>query len=84
MDQFIVTLEPGADKVLLKKMIKNIRGISDVILKRETISSPKNKAEKKINQETEDWIREMRELSNSFDSSRIDLNDERTRYILKI
>ena len=84
MDQFIVTLEPGADKVLLRKMIKNIRGISDVILKRETLSSPKNKAEKKINQETEDWIREMKELSNSFDSTRIDLNDERTRYILKI
>ena len=83
MDQLIVTLEPGADKALLKKMIKNIKGIADVILKKES-SPQKNKTIKKINQETDDWIQEMRELSNSFDSSVVDLNDERTKYILKI
>ena len=83
MDQLIVTLEPGADKALLRKMIKNIKGIADVILKKES-APQKNKTIKKINKETDDWIQEMRELSNSFDSSVVDLNDERTKYILKI
>ena len=86
MDQFIVTLEPGADKALLRKMIKNFKGIGEVILKRDSSPKPKTKTKssKKVDKTTEAWIKEMRDLSNSFDSSVVDLNDERTRYILKI
>lgn len=84
MDQFIVTLEPGADKALLKKMIKNIKGIGDVILKRDKSSYKQAKSHKKKDKNTEDWIKEMINLSNNFDSSAIDLNDERTRHILKL
>ena len=82
MDQFIVTLEPGADKVLLRKIIKNIKGIGEVILKKDIETEPTVKVKEKTNKKTEEWIRKMRDLSNSVDSSEIDMNDEKTRYIM--
>lgn len=85
MDQFIVNIEPGADIALLRKIIKNIKGLGEVALRRNVeLTHNKDKAVKKTDKKTEEWIRKMRELSNSVDSSKIDLNDERTRYIMKL
>ena len=84
MDQFIVNIEPGANAAFLKRIIKSIKGIGDVVLKKDVEVLSKVKSKKKTDQKTEEWISKMRELSNSFDSSKIDLTDERTRYILKI
>ncbi|MDE5791379.1 MAG: hypothetical protein K2H96_09150 [Muribaculaceae bacterium] len=74
MTQIVVTLEKDADSKLLRRMIENMKGVLKASVKRE------EKAEKVV---TEDWIRKMRELSNSIDPSMIDMNDERTRYILR-
>ena len=84
MDQLIVNIEPRANVAFLRKIIKNIKGIGDVVLKKDVKIQPKLKTMKKSDKNTEEWIRKMRELSNSFDSSKIDLTDERARYILKI
>lgn len=74
MTQIVVTLEKDADSKLLRRMIENMKGVLKASVKRE------EKAEKGV---TEDWIKKMRELSNSIDPSMIDMNDERTRYILR-
>ncbi|MCH5225424.1 MAG: hypothetical protein J1D77_05460 [Muribaculaceae bacterium] len=82
MDQLIVNIEPGANVAFLRKIIKNIKGIGDVVLKKDVKVQSKGKSMKKTDKKTEEWIRKMRELSNSIDSSMIDMNDERTRYIM--
>lgn len=82
MDQFIVNIEPGANVAFLRKIIKNIKGIGDVVLKKNVEVLPKVKSMKKNDKKTEEWIRKMKELSNSIDTTAIDMNDERTRYIM--
>lgn len=82
MEQFIVNIEPGADKTFLRKMIQNIKGVSEVILKKETDNLKPSKVSKKTDRKTEEWIKKMRYLSNSIDSSVIDMNDEKTRYLM--
>lgn len=74
MTQIIVTLENGADSNLLQRMIANMKGVLHTSLKNKTLS--------KENSKTEQWIEEMRNLSNSVDSSAIDMNDDRTRYLM--
>lgn len=82
MDQFIVTIEPGADVALLRKIIKNIKGFGKVVLKKDVKTKPKMTRIKKTEANTEEWINKMRVLSNMVDTSTIDMNDERTRYIM--
>lgn len=82
MDQLIVNIEPGANVAFLRKIIKNIKGIEGVVLKRDVEIQPKVKTMKKSDKKTEEWIRKMRELSNSVEPSAIDMNDERTRYLM--
>ena len=36
MTQMIITLEPDANPSLLKKMIKNMKGVGKVVLKKKT------------------------------------------------
>lgn len=74
MTQIVVTLENGADSSLLQQMIENMKGVLKTSLHKRP--SDENLAE--INE----WIADMRELSGSVDSSIIDPDDERTRYIM--
>ena len=53
-----------------------------MILKKDIETEPTVKVKEKTNKKTEEWIRKMRDLSNSVDSSEIDMNDEKTRYIM--
>ncbi|MDE6443486.1 MAG: hypothetical protein K2K64_03560 [Muribaculaceae bacterium] len=76
MTQLIATLDSSADTTLLKKIIENIKGVSKVKIFKMDSSN-------KITDTSHDeWINEMMNLSNSTDSSIIDLNDPRTKYIL--
>ena len=82
MDQFIVNIEPGADTALLRKIIRNIKGIGEVVLKRDVKEIHDIKTMNKTDKKTEEWIRKMKHLSDSVDSSQIDMQDPRTQYIL--
>lgn len=73
MTQIVVTLEKDADSKLLQRMIENMKGVL-----RTSVRKEKNNQDGK----TEDWIKKMKELSNSIDPSLIDMSDERTRYIM--
>lgn len=71
MTQIVVTLENGADTTFLRKMIENMKGVLKTSVKG-----------KKDKQNSDAWIKQMQDLSNSLDASMIDMTDERTRYIM--
>lgn len=75
MTQLLVTLENGADSSFLSKIIENLKGVLNV-------SSQVINTANTTDMKTEEWIRKMRKLSKSVDTSVIDHSDERTQYIL--
>lgn len=72
MTQIIVTLENGANTPLLQRMIENMKGVVKTSI---SITQPKV-AEK------DDWVDKITALSESINLSMIDIDDERTQYIL--
>lgn len=78
MTQIVVTLEKGADSSLLQRMIENMKGV----LKATVRAKESQKEEETISEETQEWIDRMHNLRNSIDLSMIDMDDERTRYIM--
>lgn len=74
MTQILVTLENDADSTFLQRMIENMKGVRRTSIQKKT--------QLEDNQLTEQWISQMKELSDSVDSSIIDMSDERTRYIM--
>lgn len=78
MTQIVVTLEKGADSSLLQRMIENMKGV----LKATVCTKESQKEEETISEETQEWIDRMHNLRNSIDLSMIDMDDERTRYIM--
>ena len=70
MTQIVVTLDKDADSKLLRKMIENMKGVLKTSIKRET----KDKKE--------DWLDKLHSIKDAIDPSLIDMNDERTRYIM--
>ena len=75
MTQILVTLENGADPSFLEKMIDNMKGVL-----RTKILSPANKTKTDV---TDTWLEELKELRNMIDHSAIDMDDERTRHIMR-
>ena len=69
MTQILVTLENNADSKLIKNIIENIKGVLKTSLWQHETNS-------------KEWIDKVKALSNSIDSSIIDWNDERTKYIM--
>ena len=78
MTQIVVTLEKGADSSLLQRMIENMKPV----LKATVRAKESKKENETISEETQEWIDRMRNLSNSINLSMIDMDDERTRYIM--
>lgn len=71
MAEIIVTLSDDANTSLIRKMIENIKGVMTTTLN--------NRQEET---ESEKKIKKLHNLINRLDTSVIDRNDERTRYIL--
>lgn len=74
MTQILVTLENGADSTLIQRIIENIKGVFNT-----SVESVPSKA---MSKEQNDWIGEIKSLTNSFNPELIDMDDERTRYIM--
>lgn len=74
MTEIIVTLENDADINLLSKMIENMKGVLKASVRRNVHKGEKDS--------TEEWIKKMKQLSDSIDPSIVDMTDERTRYIM--
>lgn len=73
MTQILVTLENGADANLLQRMIENMKGVLETKL-----SHSLNKSQAEDNA----WFEKLESLRKSYDPSYIDMDDERTQYIL--
>lgn len=71
MTEMIIRLDDSANSSLIKKMFMNIRGVVDISIKK--IKTKDSKEERKAS---------IHKLSNSIDKSYIDLEDEKTLYIL--
>ena len=67
MTQILVTL--------LQRMIENMKGVLKA-------SVQSNVQSRNDGTDSKEWIRKMMELSNSIDTSVVDMDDERTRYLM--
>ena len=74
MTQMTVWLDNDANPAVIKKVLQNMKGVMKVSLRK-----GKNKKEEVKAQE---WINELHRLVDNVDRSVIDMNDERTRYIM--
>ena len=76
MKQMVLTLSPEVDENLLIKILENIKGIWKITLE-ETDNSENSHTE-----QTEAWLRNLREIRDSIDLKAIDMDDEKTKYLL--
>lgn len=76
MKQIVVTLEQGADASLITRILENIKGV--------VRTSMRDYSEDHVQEdsETTEWIKKMKNLSNSVNPSVIDMEDERTKYLM--
>lgn len=72
--EIIVTLENGADSNLISHIIENIKGVLKASIQKDIKSENDTRHD--------EWIKKMKQLSNSVDPSIIDMTDDRTRYIM--
>lgn len=73
MTRMVLTLEPGTDSDLLRRIFENIKGVDSI--KIENSEEMKTEKAKKLQL--------INELAGSVDPNIVDWNDERTRHILK-
>ena len=69
-----VWLDNDANPAVIKKVLQNMKGVMKVSLRKE-----KNKKEEV---KAREWINELHRLVENVDRSVIDMNDERTHYIM--
>lgn len=72
MTQIVVTLENGADSTFIRRMIENMKGVLNASVHRQSSAS----------KEIEDWLDTLHSIKRDVDASVIDMDDERTRYIM--
>lgn len=77
MTQILVTLENGADSSLIQRIIENIKGVFNTRIESKTSSHTHSNAA-----EESEWMKQIHEMSGSFNPTLLDMNDERTRYIM--
>lgn len=73
MTQIVVTLESGADSALLLQMIENMKGVMNAKVKQ---------TRREVSDKTEEWIKKVNGLADSFRHTPIDLKDERIKYLM--
>ena len=85
MTQIIATLSKEADPNLIRQIFDNVKGViatSITFKKEEENSNDILSKESKLSPEKRDWLNKLNHLYNNVDRDAIDLNDERTQYIL--
>lgn len=73
MTQILVTLDNTADTNLLRRMIENLKGV---------ITTSVQYKIKSENDAADEWIKNLHAIKRDVNPDYIDLNDERTRYIM--
>ncbi|MBD5277737.1 MAG: hypothetical protein HDS32_00615 [Bacteroides sp.] len=73
MTQILVTLDNNADASLLRRMIENMKGV---------IATSMQSMKKADEEDPEEWISKLHDIKRSINPDLIDMNDERTKYIM--
>ena len=73
MTQILVTLDNHADASLLRRMIENMKGV---------LATSVQTIKKSEHEEVEEWLNNLHEIKHSINPDLIDMDDERTRYIM--
>lgn len=74
MKQIVVFLDKDADSTFLRRMIENMKGVlATSIVKRNEISTQSK---------SDAWLERLHSIKQDIDPSLIDMDDERTRYIM--
>lgn len=77
MTQITAILGEDANPSIIQQVLENMKGVLSVSIHRD---------KKNLEKETtlsKEWLNDLQKLVNSIDRSTIDINDERTRYILR-
>ena len=85
MTQITATLSKEADPNLIRQIFENVKGViaTSVTFKKEgENTNDRLSKENKISPEKKEWLNKLDHLYNNVDREAIDLNDERTQYIL--
>ena len=72
-----LTLDENANPSIIQELLENLKGVVQVSLNKQT------KVIESKNEEAEQWINKLHRLQQNIDRSLIDMNDERTQYILR-
>ena len=73
MTQILVTLDNNADASLLRRMIENMKGVIATSVQSIKMAESDN---------DEEWISNLHAIKRSINPDLIDMNDERTKYIM--
>lgn len=71
MTQILVTIDNNADASLLRRMIENLKGVIAT-----SVQSIKK------TDDAEEWISNLHDIKRKINPDLIDMNDERTKYIM--
>lgn len=92
MTQIVVTLDNDVNPGFIQKILENIRGVAKTSLQIKSAeesmnpttsgSYVKNKYIEDLPEEKKKWFEKLEALRKNSDLSLIDMNDEKTRYIL--
>ena len=74
MTQIVVTLDKNADTTLLRRMIENMKGVLGTSIEKRTETPSQSKSDA--------WLEKLHSIKRDIDPSFIDMDDERTRYIM--
>ena len=74
MRQMVLTLTPDVDENVIIKILENIKGIWKISIKESVEEDEIERADR--------LIHNLREIRKDIDRSKIDLNDERTIYLM--
>ena len=73
MTQILVTLDNNADAYLLRRMIENMKGVIATSVQSKKMAD---------NDNAEEWISNLHAIKRSINPDLIDMNDEKTKYIM--
>ena len=85
MTQITATLAKEADPNLIRQIFDNVKGVieTSITFKKEEEPIDDNLTkENNLSPEKKEWLNKLNHLYNNVDREAIDLNDERTQYIL--
>ena len=77
MTQITVTLGDDANPSIIQQVLENMRGVLKVSIHRDKNFSESEKSH------SDEWLEELHNFTEKINRSAIDIDDERTRYILR-